>query len=149
MLFYIYMGACGSVIGWGTMLQAGSLSVRVLDEGDFFNLPNPSSRAMALGSIQPLAEMSTRNIPGGKKWRIGLTTLPPSVSRMSENVGTSTSHNPKGLPGLYRDNFTFICIHTHTHTGPCAHARTHPPPPVVFVPLHTDKWISGQLWWNS
>jgi hypothetical protein len=23
---------------------------------------------------------------------------------MSENVGTSTSHNPKGLHGLYRDN---------------------------------------------
>jgi hypothetical protein len=26
---------------------------------------------------------------------------------MSENVGASTSHNPKGLHGLYRDNFTF------------------------------------------
>jgi hypothetical protein len=25
---------------------------------------------------------------------------------MSENVGTSTSRNPKGLQGLYRDNFT-------------------------------------------
>jgi hypothetical protein len=38
--------------------------------------------------------------------RVGLTTLPPSVSRMSENVGASTSRNPKGLHGLYRDNFT-------------------------------------------
>jgi hypothetical protein len=35
--------------------------------GGFFNLPNPSSRTMALGSTQPLTEMSTRNIPGGKK----------------------------------------------------------------------------------
>jgi hypothetical protein len=26
---------------------------------------------------------------------------------MSANVGTSTSRNPKGLHGLYRDNFTF------------------------------------------
>jgi hypothetical protein len=26
---------------------------------------------------------------------------------MSENVGASTSDNPKGLHGLYRDNFTF------------------------------------------
>jgi hypothetical protein len=26
---------------------------------------------------------------------------------MSENVGASTSRNPKGLHGLYRDNFTF------------------------------------------
>jgi hypothetical protein len=29
------------------------------------------------------------------------------VSRMSENVGASTSQNPKGLHGLYRDSFTF------------------------------------------
>jgi hypothetical protein len=28
--------------------------------------PNPSSRTMALGSTQPLTEMRTRNIPGGK-----------------------------------------------------------------------------------
>jgi hypothetical protein len=27
---------------------------------------------------------------------------------MSENAGTSTSHNPKGLHGLYRDNFIFM-----------------------------------------
>jgi hypothetical protein len=34
---------------------------------DFYlNLPHPSSRTMALGSAQPLTEMSTRNIPGGK-----------------------------------------------------------------------------------
>jgi hypothetical protein len=33
----------------------------------FFNLPNPSSRTMALGSTQPLTEMSTRNLPGGKE----------------------------------------------------------------------------------
>jgi hypothetical protein len=63
---------------------------------------------MALVSTQPLTEMRTRNLPGGKKrparW---LTTLQPSMSRMSENVGASTSRNPKGLQGLYRDNFTF------------------------------------------
>jgi hypothetical protein len=34
----------------------------------FFISPNPSSRTMALRSIQPLTEMSTTNIPGGK-WR--------------------------------------------------------------------------------
>jgi hypothetical protein len=39
--------------------------------------------------------------------RVGLTTLPPYVRRMSENVGASTSRNPKGLRGLYRDSFTF------------------------------------------
>jgi hypothetical protein len=33
---------------------------------DFFNLPKPSSRTMALGLTQPLTEMSTENLPGGK-----------------------------------------------------------------------------------
>jgi hypothetical protein len=33
----------------------------------FFNLPHPSSRTVALVSTQPLTEMSTRNLPGGKE----------------------------------------------------------------------------------
>jgi hypothetical protein len=47
------------------MLQAGRSQFRVLMWRGFFNLPNPSSRTVALGSTQPLTEMSTRNIPGG------------------------------------------------------------------------------------
>jgi hypothetical protein len=51
-----------------------------------------------------LIEMSTRNLPGGGGdggRSVKLTTLPPSVSRLStENVGASTSHNPMGLHGL-------------------------------------------------
>jgi hypothetical protein len=53
--------AC-SVVGWGTMLQTGRSPVQVPDKMNFFN---PSSRTMALGSTQPLTEMSTRNLPGG------------------------------------------------------------------------------------
>jgi hypothetical protein len=34
----------------------------------FFNLPNPSSRIMGLGSTNHLTEMSTRNLVGGKGW---------------------------------------------------------------------------------
>jgi hypothetical protein len=49
------------------MIQAGRSPVRVPDEVNFFNLPHPSSRTMALGSTQPLTEMSNRNLPGGKK----------------------------------------------------------------------------------
>jgi hypothetical protein len=49
------------------MLQAGRSLVRVPDELNLFNLPNPSSRIMALWSTQPLTEMSTRNLLGGKK----------------------------------------------------------------------------------
>jgi hypothetical protein len=90
------------------MLQAGRLPVRVPDEVDFFSLPDPSSRTMALGSTQPLTEMSIRKFSGSKGGRfVGLTTLPPSVSRMSENVRASTSHSPKDLRGLYKDSFMF------------------------------------------
>jgi hypothetical protein len=50
------------------MLQAGRSPVRVPDEVIFFfNLPKLSNRTMALGSTQPLTEMSTRNLPAGKK----------------------------------------------------------------------------------
>jgi hypothetical protein len=49
------------------MLQAGRSTVRVPNEVDFFNVPNPSSLTTAMGSTQPLTEMSTRNLPGGKK----------------------------------------------------------------------------------
>jgi hypothetical protein len=49
------------------MLQAWRSPVRVPEEVDFFNWPNPSGRTMALESTQPLTEMSTRNLPGGKK----------------------------------------------------------------------------------
>jgi hypothetical protein len=77
--------------------------------GGFFKLPYPSSRIIALGSTQPLTEMSTRNLLGIKRDQgAEPTTLPPSMSRMSENVGASTSCSPKGLHGLYRDNFTLF-----------------------------------------
>jgi hypothetical protein len=50
------------------MLQAERLPVRVPNEVDFLNLPNPSSCTMTLGSTQQhLIEMITRNLPGGKK----------------------------------------------------------------------------------
>jgi hypothetical protein len=61
--------ACTIVVVW--LLEAlcykpegpGSIPDEVIG---FFNWPNPSSCAMALGSTQPLTEMSTRNLPGGK-----------------------------------------------------------------------------------
>jgi hypothetical protein len=64
---YIYkgMGAHGSLVGWGTMPQAGRSRARFpMRLLDFFNSPNPYSRTMALGSTQPLTEMSTRNLHG-------------------------------------------------------------------------------------
>jgi hypothetical protein len=43
-------GRWGSVVGCDTKLQAGKSQVRVPMGVDFFNLPNSSSRIMALGS---------------------------------------------------------------------------------------------------
>jgi len=46
-----------------------------------FHRHNPSNRTMVLGSMQPLTEMSTRNISWGKGGRcLRLTTLPPSFA---------------------------------------------------------------------
>jgi hypothetical protein len=99
--------ARGSVVSWGTMLQARRLQVRFpMRLLDFFNLPNPSSRIMALGSTQPLTEMSIRNLPGGKgrsAHKAGnLTAICEPL------VGASTSHNSMGLHGLLR--FFLRCL---------------------------------------
>jgi hypothetical protein len=57
---------------------------------------------MVPGSTQPLTEMSTRNLPGGKGRPARQDdNLPPSVSRLSrEYVGASMSHNPMDLHGM-------------------------------------------------
>jgi hypothetical protein len=63
---------------------------------------------MALGLTQLLTKMSTRNLPGGRKRPTCRADNPDAICEaMSENVGASTSRNPKSLHGLYRDNYTF------------------------------------------
>jgi hypothetical protein len=58
------------------MLHTGKVAGSIPDEviGFLSNLPNPVTHAMTLGSTQPLAEMSTRNLPMGVKGG-----RPPSV----------------------------------------------------------------------
>jgi hypothetical protein len=61
---------------------------------------------MTLGSTQPLTEMSTRNLPGGKgrpARRAG------NLTAISEKMGASMSHNPMGLHGSLQGwlNLTF------------------------------------------
>jgi hypothetical protein len=61
----------------------------------FFNLPDPTSRIIALRWTQPLTEMSARNLPGGK----GRPAHKAYLTAICEPID-STSHNPMGLHGL-------------------------------------------------
>jgi hypothetical protein len=58
-------GARGGAVGLGTALQAGRSRVRCVT--GIFHGHNRFGRTMALGSTQPLTEMSTRSISWGVK----------------------------------------------------------------------------------
>jgi hypothetical protein len=78
----------------------------------FFNWPKLSNRTMTLGSTQPLTEMSTRNVSGGKERpagrRVRLTNSPPPLSPFLKNVAASTSHYAMDLHALLQgQRFSF------------------------------------------
>jgi hypothetical protein len=67
-----------------------------------FSWHNPSSRTMALGSTQPLTEINTMNLTGGKV-RPARKADKPHRHLWADclgNMRASMSHNPKGLHGL-------------------------------------------------
>ena len=64
-----------------------------------FHWHNPSGSTMALGSTQPLTEMSTRNTSCGVK-AAGADNRTTFMCRLSWNLGASTSLNPQGLSTL-------------------------------------------------
>jgi hypothetical protein len=64
---------------------------------------------MALGSTQPLTQMSTRNISWGKGGRcVGLTTLTPSCSDYLKIWEPQPPGTLRACQGLKWDCFTFL-----------------------------------------
>jgi len=69
----------------------------------FIDIMLPTHCSVALGLIQPLTEMSTRNISWGGKGgrRVGLTTLPPSCADCLETWEPQPSETLRACSGLY------------------------------------------------
>jgi hypothetical protein len=97
-----------------------------------FHWHNPSGRPMALGSAQPLREMSTRNISCGSKGGrcVGLTKLPLSCADCLQFWEPQPSGTLRACPGLYRDCFTFIQTNV---TAPQIKPRPHR---ATSLPIH-------------
>jgi hypothetical protein len=90
--------------------QAGKSRVRFPMVSLEIFTDNPSGRTMALGSTQPLTEISARNISWerGKGRRcVGLTNLPLSYADCLEIWGPQPPENLRACPDLYRDCITF------------------------------------------
>jgi hypothetical protein len=93
-----------SIVGWGTMLQAGRTRVRVLTRWISFNRPDPSSSTMALGSTQPLTE-TNGNEYHASSWAGGLAREARNLTGIcgpivQRKCGSIDIHNPMGLHGL-------------------------------------------------
>jgi hypothetical protein len=111
--FVTYLGARGSIVGLGTMLQAWRSRVRVPMRWNFFFQFTYSFQPHYGPGFDSAAnrneyQESSWGVKGGRRLR--LTTLMSSVSRLSrEDVGVSTTHNPMGLHGLLQGQLYLLC----------------------------------------
>jgi hypothetical protein len=76
----------------------------------FFNWPNPFGHTMGIGSTQPLSEMSTRNLPGGKEWLACKADILTAICVLTIDIMWEPLHNTTvwAFTACYRDSFTFF-----------------------------------------
>jgi hypothetical protein len=96
------------------MLQVGRSWIRFpMRSLEFFNLSNPCSRTMALGSTQPLTEMSARNLSGSKgrpaRKTDNLTDICELIVYKSGSLDVSHTYGPpRPLTGIVLLIFTIL-----------------------------------------
>jgi hypothetical protein len=89
-------GSRGSVVGWGTMLQAGRSRVRVPMRWNFSSFQPHYGPGVDSASKRNEYQEPSWGIKSGR--RIRLTTLPPSVSGLYRYCGTLNVSQPYGHP---------------------------------------------------